>query len=113
MSENTVNIPFSPILIMEFMRQTTVGRSLTAQADDFCTKFKISKAYYTEIKNFPIQGQFINLDIDYDDTTEILTIKTCERLLNHFREQKSLIEIAQKYENQYKDRYKPFIEVID
>ena len=113
MSENNNNTPFSPILIMEFIRQTTAGRFLTAETTDMSVKFKISNSYYTEIQNFPIQGQFINLDIEYDNATEILTVKANEALLNHFREQKSLIEIAQKYANQYKDRYQKFIEVMD
>ena len=113
MSENTENISFYPILIMEFIRQTTAGRFLSSETTDMFVKFKISKSYYTELINFPIQGQLINLDISYDDTTETLSVKANDALLNHFREQKSLIEIAQKYENQYKERYKKFIEVMD
>lgn len=113
MSENTENVPFSPILIMEFIRQSTIGRFLNAENLDMDVKFKISKEYYLQIQNYYIQGQLINLDINYDEASEILSAKTNEKTLNRFHEQKALLEISQKYENQYKDRYKEFIQIID
>lgn len=35
------------------------------------------------------------------EATETLSVKTDETLINRFKEQKSLVEIAQKYEAQY------------
>lgn len=106
-------ISFSPVLIMEFIRQTTVARFLNSETLDICVKFKIAKKYYDEMKAYHQQVQFIRLYDKYDENSEILSVKTDEVLLNRFREQKSLVEIANKYENMYKDRYKKYIEVVE
>ena len=103
------DVPFSPILIMEFIRQVTINRFLEGATE---VKFKLAKNYYDEIKAFPLQAQTIHLDWQYDEKSEILSVKADEVVLAHFREQKSLMEIAGKYEGQYAERYKNFIEVI-
>lgn len=110
--DSTDNIPFSPILIMEFIRQTTVAHCLNGDSADIATRFKINKTRYTEIAAFPLQAQFIRLYPEYDEATEILTVKTDETLLNRFKEQKSQVEIAGKYEAKFAERYKQFIEVV-
>lgn len=114
MAKADENIPFSPILIMEFVRQVTVARFLNAEdTTDLAVKFKIAKKYYGEIKAFPLKAQTIRLDVHYDEKTEILTVKVDGVLVNRFREQKSQVEIANKYEGQYAERYKKFIEIIE
>ena len=99
-------ISFSPVLIMEYIRQTTVARFLNSESLDIVVRFKIKKEYYDEMKAYHQQVQFIRLYDEYDEENEILSVKTDEVLLNRFKEQKSLVEIANKYENQYKERYK-------
>ena len=107
------NIPFSPILIMEFVRQVTVAHSLNNENGEIETvKFRLAKKYYDEIKAFPLKAQTIRLVIDYDEGAEVLSVKPEEILINRFKEQKSQVEIANKYEGQFAERYKPFIEVI-
>lgn len=108
MSEDEQN-SFSPILIMEFIRQVSVARALAAENAELTTKFKIAKKYYEEIMNYPLKVQLIRLSLSYDEGTEILSVKTDEVLLGRFREQKSLVEIAGKYEGQYAERYKEVI----
>ena len=66
------NIPFSPILIMEFVRQVTINRFMNGET---AVKFKLPKSYYEEIKAFPLKAQTIHLDIAYDEKTEVLTVK--------------------------------------
>ena len=112
MDNNTETAPFSPLLIMEFIRQVTVARCLTADNPTLETKFHLSKDYYEQIMAFPLQVQLIRLVLDYDNTAEILTVKTDETLINRFKEQKSLVEIAQKYEGQYAQRYKNYISIV-
>ncbi len=107
------NIEFSPILIMEYIRQTTAGRVLASEKHDLKVKFSIKKAYYDEMMAYPLQVQFINLETQYDEKEEILTVGVTEALIEHFKEYKSLLEISSKYEEQYKDRYKPFIVVVE
>ena len=106
-------ISFSPVLIMEYIRQTMVARFLNSESLDIVVRFKIKKEYYDEMKAYHQQVQFIRLYDEYDEENEILSVKTDEVLLNRFREQKSLVEIANKYENQYKERYKKYIEVME
>ena len=106
-------ISFSPVLIMEYIRQTTVARFLNSESLDIVVRFKIKKEYYDEMKAYHQQVQFIRLYDEYDEENEILSVKTDEVLLNRFKEQKSLVEIANKYENQYKERYKKYIEVME
>lgn len=106
------DVPFSPILIMEFIRQVTINRFLNSETMDITVQFKLPKKYYEEIKAYPLQAQTIHLDWQYDEKSEILSVKADEVVLAHFREQKSLMEIAGKYEGQYAERYKNFIEVI-
>jgi hypothetical protein len=113
MAEETEEIEFSPILIMEYLRQVTVARFLAADTLDMSVRFKLPKVYYEGITSYPLQALFINLEASYDEATEILTLKANERVLSQFRSQKSLMEIAGKYENQYKERYKKFVEVLD
>ena len=105
-------VPFSPILIMEFIRQTTVAKCLEVESADIAVKFKLCRSYYDEIMAFPLKAQLIRLYLEYDEKKEILTVKTDETLLNRFREQKSLVEIAGKYEEKFAERYKKFIEVV-
>lgn len=112
MVEAVDDVPFSPILIMEFIRQTTVARFLNSEASDMAVRFKLPKIYYDKIMAYPLHAQLIRLYLDYDEQAEILTVKTDEVLLDRFREQKSLVEIANKYEGQYADRYRAFIEVV-
>ena len=66
------NVEFSPILIMEFIRQVTAGRVMTADNPDLKVSFKIKKAYYDEMKAYPLQVQFINLVSEYDDLSEVV-----------------------------------------
>ena len=113
MTESVEDIPFSPILIMEFVRQVTINRFLNSDSIDMTVCFKLKKDYYNEIAAFPLKAQTLHLDIKYDEDKEILQVKADETVLSHFREQKSLMEIAGKYEGQYSERYKKFIEVID
>lgn len=106
-------IEFSPVLIMEFIRQTTVARFLNSETLDMVVKFKMKKNYYDEMKAYHQQVQFIRLYDEYDEENEILSVKTDEVLLARFREQKSLVEIANKYEKQYQERYKKYVEVVE
>ncbi|MBP3687345.1 MAG: hypothetical protein J6J35_03155 [Alphaproteobacteria bacterium] len=112
MEENT-EISFAPILIMEFIRQVTVARALAAETAELTVSFKLAKKYYDEIMAYPLKAQLIRLYLSYDEGTEVLSVKTDEVLLGRFREQKSLMEIAGKYEGQYKERYKNFISVLE
>ncbi len=105
-------VSFSPILIMEFIRQTTMARCLAGESAEIVVKFKLSKTYYDEIMAFPLKAQLIRLYLDYDEKEEVLTVKTDETLLGRFREQKSLKEIAGKYEDKFAERYKNFIKVV-
>ena len=113
MNSEVENIEFSPILIMEFIRQVTAGRVLESDNPDLEVRFKIAKHYYDEMKAYPLQVQFINLETRYDENEEILTTKATEGLIGHFKEYKSLVEISSKYEEQYKERYKSFIMVLE
>lgn len=113
MENNEQKAPFSPILIMEFIRQTTVARCLTNENPNLETKFRLGKTYYDQIMSFPLQAQLIRLILAYDEATETLSVKTDETLINRFKEQKSLVEIAQKYEAQYAERYQEYVKVID
>ena len=114
MAEISNNVPFSPILIMEFVRQVTAAHFLNSEnTENLSVKFKLPKQYYDKIKAFPLKAQTIRLNIQYDETSEILTVKADDILLNRFKEQKSQVEIANKYEEQYAERYKKFIEVVE
>ena len=114
MVEKTTDVPFSPILIMEFIRQVTISHFLNSEnTENLVVQFKIAKSYYDEIRAYPLQAQTIRLSYQYDEKDEILSVKADEILLNRFKEQKSLVEIANKYENQYTERYKPFIKVLE
>lgn len=104
---------FSPILVMEFIRQVTVAHYLDGKPLDEPVRFKLPKSYYDEIKAYYLQVQFIRLYKEYDEKEEILSVKTDETLINRFKEQKSLMEIAGKYQGQFAERYKKFIEVIE
>lgn len=109
--ENTV--PFSPILIMEFVRQVTINKFLNSDTTDMVVRFKLAKNYYTQIKEFPLQAQTIHLEWQYDENAEVLSVRADDTIINRFKEQKSLFEIAGKYENQYAERYQQFISVIE
>lgn len=113
MENNTDKAPFSPILIMEFFRQVTVARCLANDDPNWETKFHLSQDYYTQIMDFPLRPQLIRLHLNYDPANEILTVKTDEQLINRFKEQKSLVEIAQKYEGMYAERYADYIKVMN
>ncbi len=106
------DVPFSPILIMEFIRQSTVARCLNNETTQLVVRFKLPKVYYDEIMGYYLHAQLIRLYLDYDETSEILSVKTDDVLINRFKEQKSLVEIAGKYENKFAERYKKFIEVL-
>lgn len=112
MAEESTEAQFSPVLIMEFIRQVTVAHYLNGKAMDEPVRFKLTKTLYDEIKAYPLQVQFIRLYAEYDEALEVLAVKTDETLINRFKEQKSLVEIAGKYEGQYAERYKKFIEVM-
>ena len=71
-------IGFSPVLIMEFIRQTTIGKSLNSDTPDIVVKFKIAKNYYDEMKAYHQQVQFIRLYDEYDENSEVLSVKTDE-----------------------------------
>lgn len=113
MAEDMVNIEFSPILIMDFIRLITVSHTLKSDNSDLVTKFKIDKTYYDELKSFPIQSQFIGLEESYSPENNILTVKATQNVINHFKSQKALLEMCEKAEEQYKERYKTYIELLE
>ena len=82
MDNNNDTVPFSPILIMEFIRQTTVARCLSGESADIAVRFKLAKSYYDEITAFPLKAQLIRLKLDYDEKAEILTVRTDEVFVN-------------------------------
>ena len=43
MDNNNDTVPFSPILIMEFIRQTTVARCLSGESADIAVRFKLAR----------------------------------------------------------------------
>ena len=104
---------FSPILIMDFIRQMAVVRVLNTEDLNLATKFKISKKYYDEIASFYIQAPFIGMNPVYDESAEILTVKPEERVIEHFKSQKSLVEMCSKCEELYKERYSDYIEICE
>ena len=104
---------FSPILIMDFIRQMAVVRVLNAEDLSLATKFKISKKHYDEIANFYIQAPFIGMNPVYDESAEILTVRPEERVIEHFKSQKSLLEMCAKCEDLYKERYSEYIEICE
>ena len=104
---------FSPILIMDFIRQMAVVRVLNTEDFSLATKFKISKKYYDEIANFYIQAPFIGMNPVYDEGSEILTVKPEERVIEHFKSQKSLLEMCAKCEGLYRERYKDYVEICE
>ena len=110
--ENNSDALFSPILIMEFIRQVTVAHYLNGQPLDKAVRFKLAKTYYDEIVSYELQVQFIRLCVEYDEAKEVLSVTADEALINRFKEQKALVEIAKNYEAQYAERYKNFIEVV-
>lgn len=112
MTEKNSEAEFSPILIMEFIRQVTVAHYLSGQSLEEAVRFKLAKMYYDEIMAYELKVQFIRLYLGYDEEQEVLSVKADEILINRFKEQKSLVEIAGKYEGQYAERYKRFIEVL-
>ncbi len=112
MTEENTEALFSPILIMEFIRQVTVAHYLNGKLLEEPVRFKLAKSYYDEIMAYYLKAQLIRLKVEYDEASEILSVKTDETLINRFNEQKSLVEIACKYEGQYAKRYKKFIEVM-
>lgn len=112
MEEDSEKKEFSPILIMEFIRQVTVARCLMAKTTDTEVKFRLVKTCYDEIMAYPLKAQLLWLELSYDANTEVLSVKADKVLIERFREQKSLVEIAGKYEAQYSDRYRNFVEVI-
>ena len=65
MENNEQKAPFSPILIMEFIRQTTIARCLTNENPNLETKFRLGKTYYDQIMSFPLQAQLIRLTLAY------------------------------------------------
>lgn len=103
---------FSPILIMEFIRQVAVARFLNEEKTCEKVQFKISKSYYDELTAYPLQVQFIGLSAVYDEGTEVLTVIPSEETIDFFKAHKSMVEIACQYEETYANRYKPYIEVI-
>ena len=50
---------FSPILIMEFIRQTTIAKCLAGESADIAVRFKLAKQYYDEIMAFSLKAQLI------------------------------------------------------
>ena len=90
----------------------TVAHYLDGKVLEEPVRFKISKSYYNEIATYELQVQFIRLHVEYDEANEVLSIRADDVLINRFKEQKSLVEIAGKYQEQYAERYKKFIEVL-
>jgi hypothetical protein len=61
---------------------------------------------------YPLKPQFIKFDIKYDESSEILSVRAGLDVINRFREQKAMIEIASLYEQHYAMRYKKYIEAL-
>ena len=83
-------------------------------------RFRLKKIEVSEDEaDDEFQGGFIILNIDglkigiiIDRVARVMSVKTDDILINRFKEQKSLVEIAGKYENKFAERYKKFIEVL-
>ena len=112
MEEDKGDIEFSPVLIMEYIKQSSIGRYLASDNIDFDVKFKMPKEYYEEMMKYPLKPQFIKFDINYDESSEILSVRAGLDVINRFREQKAMVEIASLYEQHYAQRYKKYIEAL-
>ena len=112
MEEAKGDIEFSPILVMEYIKQTTVGRYLASECQDIEVKFKMPKEYYEKMMNYHLKPHFIKFELQYDEGSEILTVKALADVINRFREQKAMIEISSLYEDHYAQRYKKYVEAL-
>lgn len=102
---------FSPILIQEYVRLMTAAHYIKSENTSSGLKFKISAENYQKIKECPTLAPWINLNIDYDDKQEILSVSGNEAFIKTY-ENKIQQEVALKFEENYQNRYSKYIQLI-
>lgn len=107
---------FFPLLIENYIRLESIVTCLK-NADEngnyptLPTKFKISKDYFEQVKNYEIQSPFLGINFEYDDSSETLTATPDEFALELYKN-KIMHEVALKQDNDFQNRYSKFISVI-
>ncbi len=107
---------FYPILIGTYIRYQTAGTLVKAQEEGKteipATRFKIAPEYYEQLKNCEIQSSLIGLELEYDETTGILTSTSTPYFVEQY-ENKIMREVALKQDTQNEGRYTKFIELVE
>lgn len=108
---------FSPILIENYIRFETAAQYIKALEEGasgdvvVSAKFKISKAYFEQLKNSDNQAPLLGLTLDYDESTEILTV-TVDAYFKELYENKIMRDVALKQCEDCKERYSKFISLV-
>lgn len=106
---------FYPILIGTYIRYQTAGTLVNAQDEGKteipATKFKIAPEYYGQLKNCEIQSSLIGLNLEYDETSSILTSRPTPYFVEQY-ENKIMREVALKQDAENEGRYAKFIELL-
>jgi len=112
---NTLEI-FHPILIQNFIRFETAAHYIRAQqqnnTEDTICRFKITPDHYKLIVDYTNTAPLLELTLNYDDTTSILTVKPNDTFLETYKNA-IMSAVALKQSEDNKGRYNKFIKVID
>lgn len=107
---------FHPILIQNFIRFETAAHYIRAQeqgnSDDTICQFKITPDNYKLIMEYANTAPLLELTLNYNEDTSILTAKPNEAFLETYKNA-IMSAVALKQSEDCKGRYDKFIKVID
>ena len=107
---------FFPLLVESFVRLESIVTCLKNEdaGNDYValpTKFKIAKQYFEQLRDCDIQSSFLGINLDYDESNEILTATPDEFVLELYKN-KIMREVALKQDIDFQVRYSKFITVL-
>lgn len=112
---NTLEI-FHPILIQNFIRFETAAHYIRAQkqgdSENTVCRFKITPDNYKLIIDYANTAPLLELTLDYDEQTSILSVKPNSTFLETYKNA-IMSAVALKQSEDCKGRYNKFIKVID
>lgn len=101
---------FSAVLIEEYVRLMTAADYLQHPEKSGGTKFKISSQIFEKLHQEELHYPLIGLKIDYTD--DVLTAVPDDEFLAAY-DNKIMKEVVLLYAENYKNRYKNFINVLE
>lgn len=102
---------FSAILLHQYIRLMVAATYFQSGGKQKICRFAINATNYEQMRNEPLQTALLNLDLNYDTKTEILSVTPNDEFIEQYSNA-IMEDVSEKFFTNYGHRYDKFIQFL-